>query len=72
MQEADRTILCADCGQSFPAPRSEASPDELPANEPVICAACQKARKAERQGGGRDNSSHGDTGGLGGSSYDRE
>jgi hypothetical protein len=72
MQEADKTILCVDCGEPFTVPRSEVSPDQLPTKESILCAACELARKVEQRGGGRDNSSHGDTGGLGGSSYDRE
>lgn len=60
----DKSIRCADCGQSFNFSQGEQEfYQQKGMSEPKRCKECREAKKAERGGGGRGN--------RGGGSHDR-
>lgn len=57
-QFQDRTLYCADCGDTFVFTAGEQSfYAERGFSEPKRCAGCRAARKAARSGGGSHSSS---------------
>ncbi len=69
MSFQDRTLTCADCGQSFTfsAEDQEYHAQKGYANDPKRCSSCRQSRRDNRSGG------YGSSGGYGGGgSYQRE